>query len=140
MVLDHLAEYESTYLACKTIGPKVGVGVESLRRWVVEAQAAGPGGEPSPTTSERTRIKELEREVRALQEANDILKAASIFFAGELCDADDHRVHRRSASVCSPDCCGLPGVGGARGGVLRPGISQGEDPSSRQPKPEDWHR
>lgn len=84
MVLDHLAEYESTYLACKAIGPKVGVGVESLRRWVVEAQAAGPGGEPSPTTSERARIKELEREVRDLQEANEVLKAASIFFAGEL--------------------------------------------------------
>ena len=83
MVLDHLAEYASPYLACKAIGPKVGVGVESLRRWVVEAQAAGEGDQPV-TTSEKVRIKELEREVRDLQEANEILKAASIFFAGEL--------------------------------------------------------
>jgi len=54
-----------------------------LRRWVVEAQAAGPGDQ-LVTTSEKARIKELEREVRDLREANEILKAASIFFAGEL--------------------------------------------------------
>ena len=42
------------------------------------------GEEPGTTTSEKARIKELEREIRDLQEANEILKAASIFFAGEL--------------------------------------------------------
>lgn len=83
MVVDHLAEYESTYLACKAIAPRVGVGVESLRRWVVQA-LTDAGDEPGATTSEKVRIKELEREVRDLQEANDVLKAASIFFAGEL--------------------------------------------------------
>ena len=39
MVLDHLHEYRSVYAACQSIGPKVGVGTESLRRWVF----AGPG-------------------------------------------------------------------------------------------------
>jgi transposase-like protein len=39
---------------------------------------------PGPTTVERQRIKDLEREVRDLKEANEILKAASIFFAREL--------------------------------------------------------
>jgi transposase len=38
MVLDHLDEYRSVYAACVAIGPKVGVGVESLRRWVLQAQ------------------------------------------------------------------------------------------------------
>ena len=38
MVLDHLREYRSVYAACQPIGPKVGVGTESLRRWVLQAQ------------------------------------------------------------------------------------------------------
>ena len=38
MVLDHLDEYRSVYAACQAIGAKVGVGVESLRRWVLQAQ------------------------------------------------------------------------------------------------------
>ena len=71
------------YLACKAIGPKVGVGVESLRRWVNQA-LVDTGEQPGTTTSERAQIKELEREVRDLHEANEILKAASIFFAGDL--------------------------------------------------------
>ena len=57
--------------------------MESLRRWVNQA-LVDTGEQPGTTTSEKARIKELEREVRDLQEANEILKAASIFFAGEL--------------------------------------------------------
>jgi transposase-like protein len=38
MVLDHLCECRSVYAACQAIGPKVGVGEESLRRWVLQAQ------------------------------------------------------------------------------------------------------
>jgi len=38
MVLDHLREYRSVYAACQSIRPKVGVGTESLRRWVLQAQ------------------------------------------------------------------------------------------------------
>jgi transposase-like protein len=55
MVLDHLDEYRSVYAACVAIGPKVGVGVESLRRWVLQAQvddSARPGiTTPSNTAS-----------------------------------------------------------------------------------------
>jgi transposase-like protein len=83
MVLDHLDEYRSVYAACQAIGPKVGVGVESLRQWTVQAQIDAQQV-PGPTTVERQRIKDLEREVRDLKEANEILKAASIFFAREL--------------------------------------------------------
>jgi transposase len=83
MVLDHLDEYRSVYAACRAIGPKVGVGAESLRRWVLQAQVDA-SARPGATTAEQQRIKELERENRDLKEANEILKAASIFFAREL--------------------------------------------------------
>jgi len=83
MVLDHLDEYRSVYAACQVIGPKVGVGAESLRRWVIQAQIDAQQS-PGVTTAERQRIKELERENRDLKEANEILKAASICFAREL--------------------------------------------------------
>jgi transposase-like protein len=83
MVLDHLDDYRSVYAACVAIGPKVGVGVESLRRWVLQAQVDG-AQRPGATSAEQQRIKDLERENRDLKEANEILKAASIFFAREL--------------------------------------------------------
>lgn len=83
MVLDHLDEYRSVYGACVAIGPKVGIGVESLRRWVLQAQV-DDSARPGVTTAEQQRILDLEREVRDLKEANEILKAASIFFAREL--------------------------------------------------------
>jgi len=84
MVLDHLGEYRSVYAACQAIGPKVGVGAESLRRWVLQAQVDA-AQRPGATTADQQRIRALEREVRDLKEANEILKAASIFFARELC-------------------------------------------------------
>jgi transposase-like protein len=65
------------------IGPKVGVGAESLRRWVLQAQVDA-SQRPGVSSAEQQRIKDLEREVRDLKEANEILKAASIFFAREL--------------------------------------------------------
>jgi transposase len=55
----------------------------SLRRWVLQAQVDA-AQRPGATTVEQQRIKDLEREVRDLKEANEILKAASIFFAREL--------------------------------------------------------
>jgi transposase len=72
MVLDHLDEYRSAYAACRVIGPKVGVGAESLRRWTLPAQVDGHQ-RLGATTAEQQRIKELEREVRDLEEANVIL-------------------------------------------------------------------
>jgi transposase len=83
MVVDHLDEYETPYLACKAIGPRVGIGVESLRRWVAQA-LVDSDAQPGTKTVEKARIRELERENRDLKEANEILKAASIFFAREL--------------------------------------------------------
>jgi transposase len=61
----------------------VGVGVGWLRQWTVQGQTDAHQAR-GPTSTERQRIKDLEREVRDLKEANEILKAASIFFAREL--------------------------------------------------------
>jgi transposase len=66
MVLDHLHEYRSVYATCQAIGPKVGVGAESLRRWTLQAQVDAHQW-PGATSAEQQRIKELEREVRGGQ-------------------------------------------------------------------------
>ena len=67
------------------VAADLGIGPESLRGWVRQAQADAAGGTPSTlTTAERERLKELERENRELKKANEILKAASVFFAKEL--------------------------------------------------------
>jgi transposase len=65
------------------VARQLGVGAESLRTWVRQAEVDG-GRRPGVTSEERRRIAELEREVRELRRANDILKAASAFFAREL--------------------------------------------------------
>ena len=58
---------------------------EALRSWVRPAQADAAGGTPMMlSSSERERLRELEREVCELRKANEILKAASVFFATEL--------------------------------------------------------
>ncbi|WP_418002804.1 hypothetical protein ACNO8X_22630 [Mycobacterium sp. PDNC021] len=83
MVLDHLGEYRPACAACQAIGPKVGVGVESLRRRVLRAQIDQDQC-PGASSVVAQRNKDFEREVRDLKEVNEILKSASIFFAREL--------------------------------------------------------
>jgi transposase len=65
------------------VGDQLGVNRETLRNWVKQAEIDG-GQRPGIPTAERQRIAELEREVRELRRANDILKAASAYFAAEL--------------------------------------------------------
>ncbi len=62
---------------------QLGMGSETLRHWVKQAEV-DIGQRPGTTTEERERIAELEREVRELRRANEILKAAASFFAREL--------------------------------------------------------
>jgi len=83
MSKDHLGEYRSVYAAAQAIGPQVGVGPETLRKLSLQAQIDAEHT-PGVTTAEHQRIEQLEREDRDLKEANEILKAASIFFAREL--------------------------------------------------------
>jgi transposase len=67
------------------VAADLGVHKEALRTWVRQAKADAAGGTPTVLSSaERERLKELERENRELRKANEILKAASVYFAREL--------------------------------------------------------
>jgi transposase-like protein len=69
--------------AVKRIGPRVGVNADTLRGWVKQADIdAGRG--PGTATSDAAELKELRQQVKELQRANEILLAASSFFAREL--------------------------------------------------------
>ena len=80
MVLEHGADHASQWAAIGSIVAKIGCTGETLRGWVRQAERdqglrAGPSGE------ERDGIKALEREVRELRQANEILRKASAYFA-----------------------------------------------------------
>jgi transposase len=79
--------------AIGAVAEKLGIGsAETLRKWVRRAEIDA-GQRPGLTSEEHAEIKRLKRENAELREANDILKAASIFFARELC-ATRRRVDR----------------------------------------------
>lgn len=69
--------------AISRIARQLGVGAESLRTWVKQAEI-NAGERPGITTEESARVKALEAEVRELRRTNEILKLASAFFAREL--------------------------------------------------------
>ena len=83
MVLESRAERGERFGLITDVARKLGVGAESLRIWVRKAEVDG-GLRPGTTSADRQRIAELEREVKDLRRANEILKAASAFFAREL--------------------------------------------------------
>ena len=83
MVLEVQRETGERHGAVTRIAKQLGVGSESLRNWV--RQAEGDSGQrPGTSSVDALRIAQLERENRELRRANDILKAASVFFATEL--------------------------------------------------------
>ena len=83
MTLDRLADYTSMTAACHDLAPKLNIGVGTLRKWVTQAQADA-GERNGPTSVELEEIKRLKRENKDLRDINEILKAASAFFAREL--------------------------------------------------------
>ena len=62
----------------------LGIHREALRLWVRQAEAEAGDRQDRLTSVERERLRDLERENRELRRANEILKAASVFFAKEL--------------------------------------------------------
>ena len=80
LVQEHRGEYPSLWAAVESIAPKIGCVPQTLLEWVKRDEVDG-GQREGLSTSERERIKALEREVKELRRANDILKTASAFFA-----------------------------------------------------------
>jgi transposase len=82
LVLETIEQTGERFGVITRVAHQLGIGTESLRSWVRQAEV--DGRRPGVTSEERRRIAELEREVRELRRANEILKAASAFFAREL--------------------------------------------------------
>lgn len=70
MVLDRLGEYPSVWAACQALAPKLDVGAETLRKWIVQAQIDA-GSLTGPSSEELAEISRLRRENRDPEEAND---------------------------------------------------------------------
>jgi transposase len=80
MVLEHQGEHASQWAAMGSIAAKIGCTPETLRKWVRQSET-DQGLRAGLSSDERKRLKELEREVRELRRANEILRKASAYFA-----------------------------------------------------------
>lgn len=80
MVLENGGEHPTQWAAITSVAGKIGCTGETLRNWVRQAER-DQGLRKGSTTSETERIKALEREVRELRQANEILRKASAYFA-----------------------------------------------------------
>ena len=80
LVFEQQEKHDSQWAAIVSIAEKMGCMAETLRKWVRQSER-NTGQRPGLTTSERERMKELEREVRELKRANEILRKASAYFA-----------------------------------------------------------
>lgn len=83
MFAEHRQDYASDTALAEAVAKKVGVGRETTRRWLVQADI-NAGSRAGVTSDEQAEIKKLKAENRRLREDNEILKAATVFFAGEL--------------------------------------------------------
>jgi len=80
LVLEHRSEHPSQWAAIESIAPKIGCTPQTLLSWVRQHER-DTGLRDGVTSAERERIKALEREVRELRQANEILRKASAYFA-----------------------------------------------------------
>ena len=80
LVFEHESEHPSRWATIESIAAKIGCKAETLRQWVRQAERDA-GNRPGLTTTERDRLKQLERENRELKRANEILRKASAYFA-----------------------------------------------------------
>jgi transposase len=83
LVFEHQDVYPSQWKAIESISKKLSINHETLRIWVRRAETDA-GDRPGFTIDDRARMRELEREVKELRRANEILKAAAHFFGAEL--------------------------------------------------------
>lgn len=83
MFSEHRQDYPSDTALAEAVATKIGVGRETARRWLVQADV-NAGARPGSTSDEQAEIKKLKAENKRLREDNEILRAATVFFAGEL--------------------------------------------------------
>jgi transposase len=84
LVAEQRDQYQSEYEAIRSIAAKLGISTpETLRKWVRQ-QEIDSGRRVGVTSEESAELRKLRAEVRELRRANEILKAASAFFAAEL--------------------------------------------------------
>ena len=84
LVQEHRGEYGSEWAAIESVASKLEIAApETLRKWIRRAEVDG-GQRSGVTTAEQERVRQLEREVRELRRANEILKRAASFFGAEL--------------------------------------------------------
>ena len=81
MVIESQNDYDSQWAAISSIAPKIGCTPETLRTWLRQYERDAGAGDGGLSTTERQRLKELERENRELRRSNDILRQASAYFA-----------------------------------------------------------
>jgi len=87
LVQEHRDEYRSQWAVVQSIAPKIGCSGYTLLQWVQRAEVEA-GRRPGLPEAEQERIKALEREVKELRRANEILKSASAFFAQAALDRE----------------------------------------------------
>jgi transposase len=80
MVFEHQGDHATQWAAIVSIASKIGCSAETLRNWVRQAERDS-GAWAGPKREERDQIRALEREVRELRQANEILRKASAYFA-----------------------------------------------------------
>ena len=108
MVEEHREAHASEWAVLQSVAPKLGCTAETLRKWVRQAQRDA-GHRPGLTTSERERLKELEREVSELKRANEILRKAFAYFAqAELDTMVQFIADHRAVFGVEPICAVLP--------------------------------
>ena len=83
MVEEALPDHETEFAAIRMVASRLGVSPEALRRWRRQAEV-DQGTRPGVSSEEHAEIRRLKRENAELRRANEILKAASAFFAAEL--------------------------------------------------------
>lgn len=111
MVNDHQGECSSLTAAAVVVAKQLGVGKESVRRWVVQSQVDG-GQRQGATTAEIAEIKALKAKVRRLEEDHAILRSATVSSSGNSSPATaDHGLRRpheqvgATRSTRSVGCC-----------------------------------
>jgi transposase len=83
MIADHRGDYPSDTACAEAVASKVGVGRETVRRWILQLDVDA-GTKPGTTSDDQLELRRLKAENRRLKEDIEILKAATVFFAGEL--------------------------------------------------------